>query len=75
MQLSLGPHRTQDHSPAGVEVNVVVQFVFPGEGMIIDGIPIAPDTSLAGDEALDQLSGYKELRKRIRESKSDTVQP
>jgi hypothetical protein len=48
-------------------MTLTVQFVFPGEGMIIDGQLVTADSELIGDEQLDQLSGYKELRRARRE--------
>jgi hypothetical protein len=47
-------------------MNVTIQFVFPGEGMNIDGQLVTPDTELMGDEQLDHLPGYKELREARR---------
>lgn len=43
-----------------------MSFVFPGEGMIIDGVLITPGTPLAGEDQLDFLAGYGAARKRKR---------
>lgn len=47
-------------------VEITIQFVFPGEGMNIDGAIITPDTPIMGDEQLDNIPGYRENRQRAR---------
>jgi hypothetical protein len=47
-------------------IQVTVEFMFPGEGMNIEGAIVTPDTPLAGDEQLDQLPGYTRQRSKVR---------
>jgi hypothetical protein len=47
-------------------VEVTIKFVFPGEGMNVDGQVITADSELMGDEQLDHLSGYKDAREAYR---------
>lgn len=51
------------------EVPVTITFVFPGEGMNIDGVVVTPDTEVMGEEQLDHLAGYAVIRAARREGK------